>query len=746
VLVGVAALRIELDESTIPHQPITVSMGKFNNFRYAISASSASISSSIRQYSHLIRPSAKESTAIFSRSRLHRKCFGSISFLRERQREFPIDTHDMDLSPPLARASTALLMEDGWIEIRSLTINPVGEFGTNWVKRYTVLKQSLHDLKTICEEEMQKQEGSSLIGEMYLSGMDQSTIDDAKVSPIQDLLTAINDLSDLKSICGFASSLIKEGVPVFVFEAQVCPDLMDSTVNTLFINQSGLSLPSKDYYFEDSMQEYVAKLHTYVQRLFCLLGDDEREAEMKAKQVIEFETKVAGIFLSPSQMRDIGSLYNPLSDEEFEKLSPNLHTNQLFKTIGLQKPTFFVHSLEYFRLVSELLASTPLNTLRNYLTYRVLFSFSPYLSASFQKEHFEFALKGLSGQLIESPQWELRIEQISPLLQDELGKAYVAKYFPQESKAACVEMVHFILDEFGCRIKQLPWMSDATKEKALLKLSTFGTKIGYPEKWRSYESLAGLISRKNVYCTNIRHAKAFQFEMEMKKYGQPVDPTEWYMAPFMVNAYYNPLGNEIAFPAAVMQPPLFYGASQDAAKGFPALNFGAIGAVISHEITHAFDDQGSLFDHEGNMKNWWTEEDKVEYQKRIGKIVEQFDQYSVHGHPVNGELCQGENIADLGGVSIAFSAFKKVMVAHPDMLMEHPQFTQEQQFFISYARMWRGLMQKDYAISLLKMDPHAPLEFRTDGPLSNLKEFHQAFDVRSGDRMFHPAHSRVQIW
>jgi putative endopeptidase len=593
---------------------------------------------------------------------------------------------------------------------------------------------------------MHKKVGESLIGEMYISAMDQEAIDAAGVSPIQDLLTAMRDLSDLKDVSRFASGLIKEGVPVQFLEVRVIPDLKDSTVNSMFINQSGLSLPSKDYYSDESLKEYFDKLYTFIKNTFVLLGDSQADAELKATHVVEFETKLAEISLSPAEMRDLESLYNPITEPELEKIAPHVHVSELFQTLGLQSPKFFVHSLEYFKAVSDLLGNTKMETLRSYLTYRTLLTFSPYLSSPFQKEHFEFILKGLHGQPAESQRWEVRIEQISPVLRDELGKAYVSKHFSEESKAACLEMVNFILKEFGHRIQQLTWMSDATKEKALQKLSTFGTKLGYPEKWRSYESLNGLLLRTNVFCTNFRHAKAHEFKCELERYGQPVDNTEWHMPPFMVNAYYYPLGNEIAFPAAVMQPPLFYGASKEAPNGFPALNFGAIGAVMSHEITHAFDDQGSLFDHEGNMKNWWTEEDKEEYRMRRGKIVEQFNQYQVHEQPVNGDLCQGENIADLGGVSIAFTAFQKYMKAHPDALVEHPQFTQEQQFFLSYATMWRGLMRKDYAITLLNVDPHSPLEFRTDGPLSNLTEFHQAFGVQPGDRMFNPEESRVQIW
>jgi putative endopeptidase len=593
---------------------------------------------------------------------------------------------------------------------------------------------------------MQKNVGDSLVGEMYASAMDQEAIDAAGVAPIEDLLTAIRHLSDYQGVARFAASLIKEGVPVYIVGTRIIPDLKESTVNTLFIHQSGLALPSKDYYSDESKKEYVEKLRKNIKNTFVLLGDEEADAEAKANEIIEFETKLAEISLSPVQMRNIEKLYNPITVEELQNLAPHVNAEEIFKTLGLENPKFFIHNVEYFKAASELLQNTSLETLRSYLTYKVVFQFSPYLSSVFQNEHFEFAKKGLRGQPQEAPQWEVRMNQISPLLQDEIGQIYVSKHFSEESKAACLQMIDYIVKEFGYRIQHLAWMSDVTKEKALQKLSTFAAKIGYPDKWKSYELLNGLVLRTNVYCKNIRYAKAFDFQKDMKKYGQPVDKTEWAMPPFMVNAYYNPLANEIAFPAGILQPPFFYGATEEAPKGFPSLNFGGIGAVISHEISHGFDDQGSLFDHQGNMKNWWTEEDKQEFKKRRGKIVEQFNQYRVHGHSVNGDLCQGENIADLGGVSIAYSAFKKYMAAHPEVLIPHPKFTQEQQFFISYGSIWRGLMRKDYAITLLNVDPHSPLEFRTDGPLSNLNEFHEAFGVQAGDRMFNAEESRVEIW
>jgi putative endopeptidase len=593
---------------------------------------------------------------------------------------------------------------------------------------------------------MKAEIGESLVGEMYASAMDQEAIDAAGIAPIEDLLTAIGQLTDYRSVTRFATSLIKEGTEAFVFGTSVMPDFKNSSMNTLLVHQAGLGLPSKDYYSDESKKEYVEKLRNYIKTTFVLIGDDEADALVKANQVIEFETKLAEFTLSPMQLRDLEKLYNPMTVEELEALAPHLSAIEVFKTLGLENPKFLVHNVDYFKLASELVGSTSLDTLRNYLTYKVIFAYSPYLAENFQKEHFEFAKKGLRGQPKEVPQWELRITQISPLLPDELSRVYVEKHFSEKSKAACLEMIGFILKEFEERIKQLAWLSDPTKEKALLKLSKFGSKIGYPDVWKTYDLLKGLILRTNAYCKNIRYAKSFDFDLKLKKYGQPVDKTEWAMPASAVNAYYHPLNNEIAFPAGILQPPFFYGATDEAPHGFPALNFGGIGAVISHEISHGFDDQGSIFDHNGNMANWWTEDDKQEFKRRRGKIVDQFNQYRVHGQSVNGDLCQGENIADLGGVSIAFSAFKKFMAAHPERLIPHPKFTQEQQFFISFGSIWRGLVRKDMAITLLNTDPHSPLEFRTDGPLANVSEFHEAFGVRPGDRMYNPEETRVEIW
>jgi putative endopeptidase len=652
----------------------------------------------------------------------------------------PIDVKNMDFSVS-PRQSFYFYSNGGW-----LAKNQIPADKTAWGAFDELRDKSRDDVRSIYDLHAKMEVGESLIGELYLSAMNSDLIEEARLKPIEDLLLAVDNLKDKKGFARLNGMLVKEDGQCSFFLIEVLADFKQSDINTLGVFQDGLGLPSKEFYFDEAKKEYVEKYRMHIKNIFVLAGEDEDTALGKADSIIALETKLADFSLAPVQMRDITAIYNPVSLKEFEEMAPSLYLTEYLKSSNLSNFSFFIHSKKYFTELNALIEASSMQLLRDYMKFKIIHSYSPFLGIAFEREHFDFVLKGLKGQPEMEERWQRTTDKISLLLEHEIGKEYIANFFSNDAKDRCQQMVQYILDEYGVRIKSLAWMSEETKEKALKKLSTFRVKIGYPSEWKSYTLLHGLISRSKPYCTNIRYAKAYHADSHFSKAGKPVDKEEWGMPPFMVNAYYSPFQNEIVFPAAILQPPFFYAPTKGASYGFPALNFGGIGAVIAHEISHGFDDQGCLFDHNGNMENWWTESDKEEFSKRCGKIVAQFNKYSICGHTVNGELCQGENIADLGGVSISFAAFKKFASDHPEAPVPHTKFSQEQQFFISYATIWRRNMRKDTQIQYLAIDPHSPAQFRCDGPLSNFSPYHDSFGVHALDRMFTPEEERVEIW
>ncbi|KAJ3347134.1 hypothetical protein HDU91_006852 [Kappamyces sp. JEL0680] len=602
---------------------------------------------------------------------------------------------------------------------------------------------SKKNLKEIFDGLVDEPEGNNIIAEMYLSGMDENAIEKAGLQPIQDILDRIAAIKTVADVVSVVAALHAEGLGSPLFGTGSSSDAKDSKNNALHGAQAGLGLPDRDYYFDDSKEKQIAAFKVYIATLLKLSGTAAEDAQASAEAVFEFEKKVADISLRLVDRRDPIKTYNKVTIAELKTLAP-IDWDGYFKTMGIPEcQSIILENTPYFSSLVKLMEGTELDTLKSYLRYYSISSAAPYLSSPFVNAHFEFKEKTVNGTKEQKPRWKRIIEFTSAELRDLVGQAYVKRFFDASAKVAAKDMVHFIIGAFEKRLKGLDWMQDATKELALLKLSKFRVKIGYPDKWIDYSSLSGKISRKSTFLTNIRKASAFNTKRELLEYKEPSDLDKWHMPPYMVNAYFHPIMNEIVFPAAILQPPFYYRPSPELPYGQAALNFGGIGGVIAHEITHGYDDQGRQFNHEGNLVDWWQPADGENFLSRSAKIIAQFGKFQLLGKNVDGKMTQGENIADLGGVAVSFAAFVEFMQnTGRDKLPQNGNFTQEQQFYISWAQVWKNVIRDDALLNRLVTDVHSPGEFRVDGVLMNLPDFHKAFDIKQGDRMCAPEEER----
>ncbi len=576
------------------------------------------------------------------------------------------------------------------------------------------------------------------VGAFYKSGMNVEAIEKAGIEPIKPLLNNIASITDNKQILDVVADLYKQGVHSII-GGYIGADDKDVHENIIQFYQSGLGLPTRDYYFNaDSISESQRVAYKqYMVKILTLSGANETDAVEKANNILALETRLAAASLRPVDMRDANKRYNKFSSSQFSAQTPNINWSDLLGKLGAANvDSFIVATPEYYKALSKELAATPLTTWKDYLSFHLVSDMAPYLSNDFDNARFEFYGKTLGGQKEQKPRWERVMGVINGAIGDQLGALYVEKHFKPEAKVRMVELVQNLQDAFHERITNLDWMSDITKQKAIAKLNTFIRKIGYPDAWKDY---AGLEITPDNYVANILKSSAFEYNREISKLGKKVDRKEWFMTPNTVNAYYNPTYNEIVFPAAILQFPFFDFNADD------AINYGGIGAVIGHEMTHGFDDQGCKYDAEGYLRNWWTDEDAKLFGNKTGIVVEQFNSYTVLDTvPVNGQLTLGENIADLGGVTIAYQAFKKTKQGQSNELIDG--FTGDQRFFLSWAQIWRGKARPETARQLIATDPHSPGEWRCNGPLSNFEPFYKAFNVKEGDKMWRADSIRAKVW
>ena len=601
--------------------------------------------------------------------------------------------------------------------------------------------------KTAQADSLAKAEPGSIqqkLGDFYASGMDEATVNREGIRPLQTELRRINQLQDKAEFASEVADLHTKGLdPVFNLDGDL--DEKDSSKQIAILTQGGLGLPDRYYYLntDDRSKDIRAQYLVHLGKMFELMGEPEEAAGEDAQVVMSLETEMAKVSKTRVELRDPETNYQRMSLSELEKSAPQFDWETYFHTLGLgteELAVIDVKQPDFLSAVSKLTQEVPLDRWKTYLRWHLIHAAAPDLSQPFVDENFRFYRQVLTGAKQDRPRWKRVLDQVDANLGEALGELYVEKTFPPAAKRRALAMVNDLKIALRQKLEALDWMGDETKKEALAKLSAMGVKIGYPDKWRDYDKLE---IKRQSYVLNVFAGQTFEMKRHLARIGKPVDPAEWGMSPQTVNAYYSHSRNEVVFPAGILQPPFFFQDADD------AVNYGGIGAVIGHEMTHGFDDSGRHFDARGNLRDWWTAEDAKRFLERGRKIVSQFDSYvaidSVH---VNGRLTEGENIADLGGVKTALSALESALSRQT---MEEREkkidgLTQEQRFFLSYAQIWRSNVRPEYLRLVLNVDPHSPAPFRVNGPLSNLPEFAKAFGISEPSPMIRPADERVQIW
>jgi endothelin-converting enzyme/putative endopeptidase len=514
-------------------------------------------------------------------------------------------------------------------------------------------------------------------------------------------------------------------------------DLKDPDTNVVYLVESGITLPDRDYYLKDDEQFVKGRelYRSYVGRLFELAGAED--GADKANTLYTLEHRLAEVQWTKEDNRDPVKTYNPHSLQQLQELAPGINWALTLEAAQLgNRERYIVQQPSFFAGASEIITDTPLDTWKDYLTFQTIDNFAPILGDDFFNAWFTFYQAGLQGIEEPEPKWKRAVNSINASMGELLGQLYVDKHYQEASRARMEKMIANLVEAYRQSILELDWMSDTTKEQALQKLSKFNPKIGYPEQWRDYSSMEIV---PGDLLANAKSAATFEYWRNIDKLDKPVDKSEWFMNPQTVNAYYNPAWNEIVFPAAILQPPFFNVEADD------AVNYGGIGAVIGHEIGHGFDDQGRKFDGTGNLRDWWTEEDNARFEERKEKLATQYNGYEViDGLTINGEFTSGENIGDLGGLGIAYKAYKLSLEGKEPPVIDG--FTADQRFFLGWAQVWRSKARDEEAKRLLTVDPHSPPKFRANGAAVNIDEFYAAFDVKEGDAMYLPPDERVKIW
>lgn len=620
--------------------------------------------------------------------------------------------------------------------------NPIPASETRWGSFNILINSNydiLHNLLKEASAQKNAAKGSpeQMTGDLFRSGMDSAGIDKAGITPLKPWLDRIDAASNQEQILAEILKQHTEGIGS-VFSFYVSPDDKNVNQEICQIFQGGLGMPDRDYYFEADMRTAGIRdaYKSYLKKLFGLLGDDEATALKNTQAVYDLETKLAKASMTRVDMRDPYKLYNKF-DLAGLSAKTNMDWKNIFSQLKVQgQDSVIVGQPAFLAEVGKQLKATPVETWKVYLKFHLVNGMAAFLSSSFDKARFEFYGMAVSGQKEQKPRWKRVLTVVDGAVGEMLGKMYVDKTFKPEAKKRMLDLVNNLQQTYADRINRLDWMSAETKKKALGKLNTFVKKIGYPDKWKDYSSLQIV---PDNYVKNAISASTFEYNENINKLGKPVDRTEWGMTPPTVNAYYNPAFNEIVFPAGILQYPFFSDEADD------AINYGGIGGVIGHEMTHGFDDQGAQYDADGNLKNWWLPEDEQKFKAKTGVVVRQFNEYtvldSVH---VNGNLTLGENLADLGGLAIAYEAFKKTAQGKSNEKIDG--FTPDQRFFLSWAQVWRTSARDEQTALMIKTDPHSPAKWRCNGPLSNMPEFYAAFNVKPGDKMYRADSVRAKVW
>ncbi len=625
---------------------------------------------------------------------------------------------------------------DGWI-----SRNPIPPDQTGWGTWVLLQERNAVQLREL----MEAAKGSAAatgspqrqVGDFYAAASDAALAKSLGAEPIWPLLAKVDALDSTEALLTYIAQSHREGQFVG-FSVGVNPDFKDPSKTFLYVVQGGLGLPDRDDYARtDSATTNLRWLYRgHISRTLELAGLSKIGAATVADSVIAIETRLANASLPRVALREPGNRYAPISLDKAQKLTPAINWSHYFQTLGLdQVESFSLPSSGFFQEFDRMLGEVPLAQWQDYLRWHIVRTSAPYLSEGFVESDFLFYESRLRGRTQQRDRWKRAVEVTSQSLGEPVGELYVAKHFPPESKAAALELIGDLRAALKERLEKLDWMSPQTRKRALEKLATFTPKIGYPDQWRDY---SGLEIKPDDLIGNLRRAAAFEQARQLAKLGKPTDRSEWRMSPQTINAYYNALQNEIVFPAAILQPP-FFDPEADA-----AVNYGAIGAVIGHELLHGFDDKGSQYDQLGRWDNWWTKQDRKLFDERTAKLAKQYDAYVVEGLNVNGQLTLGENIADLGGVTVAFDALQRRLERDPAQDIDG--LTANQRFFLAWSQIWRRHLSKAAAQLQSRTDPHSPPRHRVNGPLLNVPEFAKAFSCKAGDAMVADKKTRVVIW
>lgn len=599
-------------------------------------------------------------------------------------------------------------------------------------------------LKSIFEKAASKTDapkGSSWqkVGDFYASGMDTTAIEQLGVNPIQDNLNSIAAIANTSELQKEIALLHTIRVsPLFFVYAGQDDKQSDQIIVNLY--QGGLGLPDRDYYLSPDPRSITIRegYQNHLAQVFKLLNQDEAQAALSADAVMQIESRLAKASMTRLERRDPNKTYNKVSLQEMQSIAPAFDWNAYFTNISIDVPSdFVIDNPAFFAEVSKMLTELPIDSWKTYLTWNLVNRFSPYLSASFVEQQFSFYGKVLSGSQTNKPRWERVAGSANMALGEAIGQVYVEENFPPQAKEKMVTLVANLKDAYRERIQNLIWMSEVTKQKAIDKLNAMNVKVGYPDKWTDYTNLE--IDRDS-YAANIKRSLAFSFRKNMDKLGKPVDRDEWFMNPQTVNAYYSPSMNEIVFPAGILQPPFFSLYADD------AINYGGIGVVIGHEMTHGFDDQGRLYSKEGNLEEWWTPEDAEKFKALTQPLIDQYNAFiAIDSMHLDGNLTLGENIADYGGLTIAYHAFRKSLEGNNEP-SPIDGFTANQRFFLSYGNIWRQVIRDEELMRRVKEDVHSPGRFRVNGALFNIPEFYQAFTIEPTEPLYIAPEKRATIW
>jgi putative endopeptidase len=661
----------------------------------------------------------------------------------------PLDPKNMDTSVK-PQDDFYLYANGNWIKN-----NPIPPEFSRWAAFNELAEKNndaLHDIaekaaaaapKESKKSKIEKAAAADLqkVGDFYASGMNEKAVDAARVKPLEDELKRIDAMKDRKDVLTEIGHLHAMGVNAF-FGFTSGQDDKNSTMVIGQAYQGGLGMPDRDYYTkeDDASKKLRNQYVDHVMKMLAIAGEPVAQAFEHAKKVMALETSLAKPARTRVELRDPQKNYNKMKQAELQALTPDWNWADYFREIKLTAPgDINVGQPDFFKAAGEVFKSVSVDDWKTYLRWHLLHTMAGTLSSDFVNENFRFFEATLRGTKQIKPRWKRVVAKTDEELGESLGKLYVADHFPPEAKARALEMVNNLREAVSDRIKTLDWMDEPTKQEALKKLAAFTVKIGYPDKWRDYSLLK---VDRGPYALNVARGDMFETDRQLKKIGKPVDRSEWGMTPPTVNAYYNPNMNEIVFPAGILQPPFFDPKADD------AVNYGGMGAVIGHEMTHGFDDQGRQFDAAGNLRDWWTPESAKAYTERSKAIVAQYAAYEpLPGLHINGELTQGENIADIGGVKLAYTALQKALAKNPQAAQQKIDgFTPEQRFFLGFAQIWRNNQREEDLKLRLNTDPHSPGRFRTIGPLSNLVEFQKAFGIPDGSPMVRPADQRANIW